>query len=236
MSAKIGTALWCSTATGVARNENAEVMTSSPGPTPAAARAMWMAAVPPLHASEYFVPTNAANSCSGAKSPSSVERAQSGPRSSTFMTACLSASVTIGQAAFRVESTTGRPPRNARVSVISLPGPHTFVHEPAQLASCPQCAGCRKPEAELKQPELVVAPRVRNALLHVPLNRVAHGRLGRAGLELDAEFDRVAIAGSEHPDLPVARDAGHVVEQLLEEPGAEVAHAAVDHFVRASAN
>jgi hypothetical protein len=40
MSAKIGTALWCNTATGVATNENADVMTSSPGPTPAAASAM----------------------------------------------------------------------------------------------------------------------------------------------------------------------------------------------------
>ena len=56
MSTKTGIALWCRMASAVATNEKAGVMTSSPGPMPAAASAMCSAAVPLLVATAYLMP------------------------------------------------------------------------------------------------------------------------------------------------------------------------------------
>src|SRR5579863_4280585 len=206
---------------------------------------MWRAAVPPLHARACFVPTNDANSfsrvfISGAYNPSSAPSAQRGPSSSTLITAFLSASMTMGHFTFCVTSAAGWPPRMASVSCVigsgSVPGFHAFVDEPTQLASRPQRArrGCA--EAEFKQAELVVPPRVGEARLDPVLDGGADARFGRAVDELDAEFDRVAIAGAQDADLPVAGDARQIVEQLLEEPRTEVAHAAVHHLVGPAAN
>src|SRR6267143_7161751 len=71
-------------------------MTSSPGPTPTAARAIWSADVPLFVARQNRAPTAVANSASsafisGAPTPDST------PRSRTRATAARSASVRIGQ-------------------------------------------------------------------------------------------------------------------------------------------
>ena len=71
------------------------VMTSSPGSTPAAATAIWRAAVPLLVAKQYFVPNHCAqSSCSAVISGGATET----PLFNTAITACLSSSVTSGQA------------------------------------------------------------------------------------------------------------------------------------------
>ena len=60
MSAKTGTAFWYSTHVAEAMNVNAEVITCSPRSTPAAQMAFCRAVVPLLNATQYFVPTYAA--------------------------------------------------------------------------------------------------------------------------------------------------------------------------------
>src|SRR5713226_2004608 len=244
MSAKMGTALWCTTATGVATNENADVTTSSPGPTPAAASAMWMAAVPPLHARQCRTPTKSANSrssavISGANSPSSVDTAHKGPSSSTRATAARSTSVTIGHRTFSVRSTTPRPPSNASLSLMpppSFPHAHSLVDQTTELTAGAQRARRREPERELEELELVIAPRIRDPLPNTLLDGANHGVRGRGVPQLEAELDGVVVAGANHPDLPVARDLGQVVEQLLEEPRTEIAHPAVHHLIGAPAD
>src|SRR5476649_189207 len=54
----------------VATNVNGTVITSSPGPTPAASNARWSAAVPELTATPWSAPHTAANSCSNASTSS----------------------------------------------------------------------------------------------------------------------------------------------------------------------
>src|SRR5262249_20720158 len=247
ISAKIGIAPQWRMAAGVARNENADVITSSPGWIPTAASAMWMAAVPPLHARLCRAPRKAANSrssafISGAYRPSSVDSAHNGPSSSTRATARLSASVTIGHGTFRLESTTGVPPNSASLSVMlvfdssgrSFPGPDAFVHQPTQLPAAAQLSGRRKSEIEFEQLQLVIPPRIRDALLHAALDRLLHLINRRRIAQFKAEFDGVAVTRADHGDLPVTRDLRQIVEQLLEEPRTEIAHPAVDHLVRAA--
>ena len=57
MSTKVGTAFWCRTHEADARKVKAEVITSSPGPMPHAARAMWSADVPLTVVRQCFDPT-----------------------------------------------------------------------------------------------------------------------------------------------------------------------------------
>src|SRR2546422_4595287 len=77
-------------------NDSAGTITSSPGPTPAAASAMWSAEVPLFVARQKRVPTAAANSASRAFA-SGAAAPESTPRSSTRATAARSLSVKIGQ-------------------------------------------------------------------------------------------------------------------------------------------
>ena len=62
ISTNTGIAFWCSTAAAVDQYVNAGQITSSPGPTPAAASAMWIADVPLLVTSAYFAPQYSAHS------------------------------------------------------------------------------------------------------------------------------------------------------------------------------
>jgi len=57
MSTNTGTAFWCNAQEAEARKVKAEVITSSPGPTPIAARAMCRAAVPLQVVRQCFAPT-----------------------------------------------------------------------------------------------------------------------------------------------------------------------------------
>src|SRR5262249_38628797 len=99
-----------------------------------------------------------------------------------------------------------------------------------------QHAGLRKTEVELEKPQLIVAPRVGNPLRDAVFDRLDHG-VGRcAVLQLDAELDQIMVSGAQYTDLPITRNRWDIFEELLEEPGAEVAHPAVHHFVRASTN
>src|SRR6185503_12388150 len=143
-------------------------------------------------------------------------------------------------------STTGLPPLIANVSdIVSpfqkgvspglrqtgqtplFPRLHSFVPEPPQLAALPQPPASGELGPELDQTQLEVAPGVGDPVAHAILDRRRDG-LGARGIgQLDMELDRVVVAGAQNADLPVARDAGQVVEQLFEEPRAEIAHPAV---------
>src|SRR6266480_137431 len=94
-SANTGVAPACRTAWAVAMNPSAGTITSSPGPTPAAASATWSAEVPLFVARQKRAPTTAANSASSARI-SGAPAPESTPRSRTRVTAARSAWVKIG--------------------------------------------------------------------------------------------------------------------------------------------
>ena len=84
MSTNTGMAFWCSAHEAEARKVNAEVMISSPGPTPTAASAMCSAAVPLVVVRQYLVPTYSAHSRSSAATWGAVPPATM-PLSSTSL-------------------------------------------------------------------------------------------------------------------------------------------------------
>src|SRR3990172_9419290 len=115
-SAKTGTARWCSTGVAEAMNVCAGTITSSPGPMSRAARAVWMAVVPELVATQWGTPFQAANASSKAATASPVSWVRP-PERRASATALTSSSPRAGQGGNGFVRTFG-PPSFASASAI----------------------------------------------------------------------------------------------------------------------
>src|SRR5262245_16895390 len=116
---------------------------------------------------------------------------------------------------------------------VSFPGSRALVDQAPQFAPATQLPrGCES-EVELEELQLVIPPRIRNTLPDALLDEPLHLFGRRRVAELETEFDRVAVPGAHDGHLPDARDLGQILQQLLEEPVASIAHSAIDHLVRA---
>src|SRR3990170_155225 len=115
-SAKTGTARWCNTGVAEAMKVCAGTITSSPGPMSRAARAVWMAVVPELVATQWGTPFQAANASSKAATASPVSWVRP-PERRASATALTSSSPRAGQGGNGFVRTFG-PPSIASASAI----------------------------------------------------------------------------------------------------------------------
>src|ERR1019366_9882319 len=111
-----------------------------------------------------------------------------------------------------------------------------LVDHTAQLSpGASQTPGTLRDHAQIVELHLAILPEVRKPLSQIPVDGLFRRAAARAVVHFNMHPDHVARPFVQNHRLPVVADAVDTAQNIFEHPWADVAHAADDHFIAATA-